>query len=78
MLTAGANAQLQLNYQANDVYLVLGGTGTVKVDVNGRTQSIQVGGVPKLYTLVSGQSDARATLTLTADPGVAAYDFTFG
>jgi cytochrome c biogenesis protein CcdA/thiol-disulfide isomerase/thioredoxin len=79
MLTAGANAQLQLNYQANDVYLVLGGTGTVTVDVNGtRTQTIQVGGVPKLYTLVSGQSDSRATLTLTADHGIAAYDFTFG
>ena len=79
MLTAGANAQLRLNYQANDVYLVLGGTGTVQVDVDGaRTQTIQVGGVPKLYTLVSGQSDSRATLTLTADPGIAAYDFTFG
>ena len=79
MLTAGANAQLQLNYQANDVYLVLGGTGTVTVDVNGKpAQTIEVGGVPKLYTLASGQNDSRATLTLTAAPGVAAYDFTFG
>lgn len=77
-LTAGPNAALQLNYQANDVYLVLGGTGAVTVAVNGRpAQTIQVGGVPKLYTLVSGQS-GRATLTLTAAPGVAAYDFTFG
>jgi hypothetical protein len=77
-LTAGPNAALQLNYQANDVYLVLGGSGPVTVAVNGKpTQTIQVGGVPKLYTLVSGQS-GRATLTLTAAPGVAAYDFTFG
>ncbi len=79
MLTAGANAQLALNYQAQDVYLVLGGTGSVTVAINGKpTQTVQVGGVPKLYTLVSGQSAARATLTLTADPGIAAYDFTFG
>ncbi|HEY4020043.1 MAG TPA: cytochrome c biogenesis protein DipZ, partial [Pseudonocardiaceae bacterium] len=79
MLTAGANAQLQLNYQANDVYLVLGGTGTVTVDINGKqTQTIQVAGVPKLYTLASGQNAARATLTLTAGPGIQAYDFTFG
>jgi cytochrome c biogenesis protein CcdA/thiol-disulfide isomerase/thioredoxin len=79
MLTAGANAQLALNYQAQDVYLVLGGTGQVTVAINGKpTQTIQVSGVPKLYTLVSGQSAARATLTLTAAPGIAAYDFTFG
>jgi thiol-disulfide isomerase/thioredoxin len=78
-LTAGANAQLRLNYQANDAYLVLGGTGTVTVDINGtQTQTIQVTGVPKLYTLASGQNDARETLTLTAGPGVQAYDFTFG
>ena len=78
-LTAGANAQLSLNYQANDVYLVLGGTGTVTVAINGtQTQTIQVSGVPKLYTLASGQNDRRATLTLTATHGVAAYDFTFG
>jgi hypothetical protein len=78
-LTAGANAQLRLNYQANDAYLVLGGTGTVTVDINGKqTQTIQVAGVPKLYTLASGQNDVRETLTLTAGPGVQAYDFTFG
>jgi cytochrome c biogenesis protein CcdA/thiol-disulfide isomerase/thioredoxin len=77
-LTAGPDAALQLDYQANDVYLVLGGTGPVTVAVNGKqTQTIQVGGVPKLYTLAGGQS-ARATLTLTAAPGVQAYDFTFG
>ncbi|HJP78459.1 MAG TPA: cytochrome c biogenesis protein DipZ [Pseudonocardiaceae bacterium] len=77
-LTAGPNAALRLNYQANDVYLVLGGTGPVTVAINGKpAQTIQIGGVPKLYTLASGQS-ARATLTLTAAPGVQAYDFTFG
>jgi cytochrome c biogenesis protein CcdA/thiol-disulfide isomerase/thioredoxin len=79
MLTAGANARLELNFQANDVYLVLGGTGTVGVAINGKTtQTITVSGVPKLYTLASGRNDVRATLTLTAGQGVQAYDFTFG
>jgi hypothetical protein len=77
-LTAGQGAQLKLNFQAKDVYLVLGGTGTVNVAVNGRpTKTVSVKGVPALYTLVSGASQ-RATLTLTMSPGVQAYDFTFG
>jgi hypothetical protein len=78
-LTAGAGAKLELSYQAKDVYLVLGGSGTVTVAVNGGVAStIQVSGVPKLYTLVGGMNGARATLTLGVGSGVQAYDFTFG
>lgn len=61
------------------MYLVLGGTGTVTVRVNGRTTAVRsVAGVPKLYPLVGGANGTRAVLTLTATPGVQAYDFTFG
>jgi cytochrome c biogenesis protein CcdA/thiol-disulfide isomerase/thioredoxin len=78
-LTAGADAKLELSYQADVVYLVMSGSGTVTVAVNGATTStIAVTGVPKLYTLVHSTDDARAVLTLTATPGVQAYDFTFG
>ena len=78
-LTAGPAAQLKLNYQANDVYLVLAGKGTVGVQVNGvRQKSVQVSGTPRLYTLVQGASGVRSTLTLTVSPNVKAYDFTFG
>ena len=78
-LTAGANAKLELNYQADVVYLVMSGSGTVTVAVNGTTSStIAVTGVPKLYTLVKGNPDLPAVLTLSATPGVQAYDFTFG
>jgi hypothetical protein len=78
-LTAGAGARLELSYQAKDVYLVLGGSGTVTVRVNGeQSTTIRVDGVPKLYTLVGGMAGARATLTLDVSSGVQAYDFTFG
>ncbi|HEY1488225.1 MAG TPA: redoxin domain-containing protein, partial [Micromonosporaceae bacterium] len=78
-LTAGANARLELSYQADHVYLVLGGSGTVVVAINGTiTSTIAVDGVPKLYTLVPNGGDKRAVLTLSASPGVQAYDFTFG
>jgi thiol-disulfide isomerase/thioredoxin len=77
-LTAGAGAALELSYQAGRVYLVLGGRGTVTVRVNGEAATtIPVSGPPALYKLADQPSD-RATLTLTATPGVQAYDFTFG
>jgi hypothetical protein len=37
-----------------------------------------VGGIPKLYTLLSGTTLQTGVLTLTVSPGVEAYDFTFG
>jgi thiol-disulfide isomerase/thioredoxin len=77
--TAGANAQLELAFQARDVYLLLGGTGTLAVSIDGvSTQTIDVGGIPKLYTLVHAGSITDGTLLLKASPGIKAYDFTFG
>jgi cytochrome c biogenesis protein CcdA/thiol-disulfide isomerase/thioredoxin len=77
--TAGPGAQLELHFLAQDVYLVLGGTGTLDVSVGGRhTQTIHVGGTPRLYTLYQAGSATAGTLQLHASPGVQAYDFTFG
>lgn len=76
---AGPDARLELAFQADDVYLVLGGAGTLGVSIDGRpTATIDVSGIPRLYTLVRGTSLQTATLTLDASPGIEAYDFTFG
>ncbi len=76
---AGAHAVLQLSYEADDVYLVLGGTGTVRVKVDGRpTEVLHVHGYPDLYTLLSGSSLTSGLLTLDVSKGVRAFDFTFG
>ncbi len=77
--TAGSNATLGLQFTADDVYLVMSGQGSVGVSYNGRhLTTLDVGGVPKLYTLFSGSSLQSGVLTLTVSPGVEAYDFTFG
>jgi cytochrome c biogenesis protein CcdA/thiol-disulfide isomerase/thioredoxin len=77
--TAGSNASLGIQFTASDVYLVMSGQGTVGVTYNGRhLTALSVGGVPKLYTLLSGSVLQTGVLTLTASPGVEAYDFTFG
>jgi hypothetical protein len=58
---------------------VLGGHGTLDVSVNGRhVRTIDISGVPRLYTLYQARSAASGTLLLRASPGVQAFDFTFG
>jgi cytochrome c biogenesis protein CcdA/thiol-disulfide isomerase/thioredoxin len=77
--TAGASAELQLGFLAKDVYLVLGGSGTIEESINGHhTATITVSGVPRLYTLYQGSATGTGTLLLQVSPGVQAYDFTFG
>ncbi len=77
-LTAGADARLELSFQAGTVFVVLGGSGTVTTVVDGVTTTVQVSGPPTLYTVARGDPDRRSTLVLTAAAGVQAYDITFG
>ena len=77
--TAGRGATLDLQFEARDVYLVMGGTGTVTVSVNGvPTHTVSVSGEPKLYQLVGPGNYQQGLLSLGVSPGVQAYDFTFG
>jgi cytochrome c biogenesis protein CcdA/thiol-disulfide isomerase/thioredoxin len=77
--TAGANAKMELSFEDQNVYLVMGGSGTLDVSINGKhTQTIKVAGVPKLYTLFHASKLTEGTLEFTASPGIQAYDFTFG
>ena len=77
--TAGSEAMLALRFQAQDVYLVLGGTGTVRVSVDGMAQrTVTVAGEPKLYQLVGPGPYRQDLLSVSVSSGVEAYDVTFG
>jgi thiol-disulfide isomerase/thioredoxin len=77
--TAGPGAEIELSFLAKDVYLVLGGSGTIQESVNGRPyETIKVSGVPGLYTLYQARATSTGTVLLNVSPGVQAYDFTFG
>jgi len=77
--TAGDNAGIGIDFTANDVYLVMGGVGNVGVSFDNRKlKTVHVAGIPKLYTLFSGQPLQTGVLQLTFSAGVQAYDFTFG
>jgi cytochrome c biogenesis protein CcdA/thiol-disulfide isomerase/thioredoxin len=77
--TAGTQAEITLSFTANDVYLVMGGKGKVNVSLDGRPIStLHVEGIPRLYTLFSGEELVTGELRVRVSPGVQAYDFTFG
>ena len=78
-IAAGSAAQLRINVDASDVYLVLSGTGTVSATLNGKPLATQhVAGVPTLYTILSANSPQHGVVQLSFSPGLKAYDFTFG
>jgi cytochrome c biogenesis protein CcdA/thiol-disulfide isomerase/thioredoxin len=76
-ITAGNHARLRLQFEASNVYIVMGGHGTVRSFIDGKpTGSIRVD-AEKLYTVRSGKP-TDALLELRFSPGVQAYSFTFG
>ena len=78
-ITSEGDSQLNLAFQANDVYLVLGGQGQISVTLNGKfVKTVNVSGFPRLYTLYTDHSDKSGLLGLHFTNGIKAYDFTFG
>jgi len=77
-IVAGKDAQLRLHFFARRVHLVLGGTGTVQVRLNGElVRTVRVT-QDRLYTLLDQGRDGDGRLDLRFTPGVSAYAFTFG
>ena len=77
-IVAGKDAGLTLHFRARDVYLVLGGHGTVSTSVDGRAAGRVAVNAYRLYTLKTGRTISDGLLTLRFTPGVQAYAFTFG
>jgi hypothetical protein len=78
-IVAGRAARLRLAFQANDIFLVLAGSGRLDVLVDGRpVRVVRVSGLPRLYPIALFDRFRRGQLELRLSPGVAAYAFTFG
>jgi cytochrome c biogenesis protein CcdA/thiol-disulfide isomerase/thioredoxin len=77
-VVAGPGALLRLHFHANNVYVVLGGRGTVRALVDGKPAGAIHVNAYRLYTVRSSSTIADATLELRFSPGVKGYSFTFG
>ncbi|MFF3556079.1 cytochrome c biogenesis protein DipZ [Streptomyces tsukubensis] len=77
--TAGPGARLALRYRARNANLVLAGTGTVTVLVDGEpVRTLTVSGAPALHRLTDHEKARTAHLELRFGEGLQAYALTFG
>jgi cytochrome c biogenesis protein CcdA/thiol-disulfide isomerase/thioredoxin len=77
-ITAGKDAGIALNFLADDIYLDVGGTGTLTVTVDGATTRYPVSGAPNIYTVLQRDRQESGVLQVKLSPGLSAYSFTFG
>jgi len=67
-----------LNYHARNVYLVVGGTGTVTVTRDGATTTIPVSGPPNMRQIVADDQDGVGNVEVSLSKGLQAFSFTYG
>jgi cytochrome c biogenesis protein CcdA/thiol-disulfide isomerase/thioredoxin len=75
---AGKGAKLRLHFHAKNVYVVLGGHGTVRALIGGKPVRTLRVNAQRLYTVRASPNTADATLELQFTPGIQGYSFTFG
>ena len=78
VVTPGPGAALRLHFHAEDVYIVLGGKGTVQKLIDGKPAGTINVDSYRLYTVLASHKLRDATLELRFSPGVRGYSFTFG
>jgi cytochrome c biogenesis protein CcdA/thiol-disulfide isomerase/thioredoxin len=73
------DSRLRLAYRAKNVYLVLGGTGTLQIDVPGQaSRTIAITGAPTLYPILTQARQQTGQVTVTGSSGIRLYTATFG
>jgi thiol-disulfide isomerase/thioredoxin len=77
-IVAGRDARLRLRFSAKNVYIVLGGRGTVHALINGKPSATIKVDAQRLYTVRASTQSIDALLELRFTPGIQAYSFTFG
>ncbi|WP_084038839.1 cytochrome c biogenesis protein DipZ [Demequina sp. NBRC 110053] len=76
---AAADARIRLDFHATEVRMVLAGSGTVTVSLDGgEAREIEVDGTPQSYGLFDDLDGEQHVLDVTLSEGVEAYSFTFG
>ena len=77
-IVAGPDARLRLHFEARNVYIVLGGRGTVQATIDGKPAGTIHVNAQRLYTVRASKDYETALLELRFSPGIQAYSFTFG
>jgi cytochrome c biogenesis protein CcdA/thiol-disulfide isomerase/thioredoxin len=73
----GQDSTIELNYHARNVYLVVGGTGTVIIR-DGESKQIPISGPPTLRQIVADDTVTRGLVEVQLSQGLQAFSFTYG
>jgi len=69
---------IALNYHARNVYVVVGGAGTVTVTRDGKTTTIPVSGAPNMRQIVTDDENGSGSVEVALSKGLQAFSFTYG
>ncbi|UGT91850.1 cytochrome c biogenesis protein DipZ [Mycobacterium ostraviense] len=71
-------SSIKLNYHAKNVYVVVGGTGTLTVTRNGQTTTVPISGPPTSHQIVGGDRVESGTVEVRPTKGLQLYSLTYG
>jgi hypothetical protein len=74
----GDASSIKLNYRAKNVYIVVGGTGSVDVTRDGTTHTLPIDGPPQARQIADNSAVVRTSLEVHPSPGVEVFSFTYG
>ncbi|OBI89035.1 cytochrome c biogenesis protein DipZ [Mycobacterium asiaticum] len=75
---AGEDSAVKLNYHAKDVYVVVGGTGTLTVLRNGKPTVLPISGPPTSHQIVADTAQSAGTIEVRPSKGLQLFSFTYG
>ncbi|MBB4134927.1 cytochrome c biogenesis protein DipZ [Gordonia humi] len=76
--TARDGASIGLDFHAKDVYIVVGGTGSLTVERDGTTTTVPISGPPTLHRIVDKDDGGRGRVEVSPTPGLQVFSFTYG
>jgi cytochrome c biogenesis protein CcdA/thiol-disulfide isomerase/thioredoxin len=71
-------SSIKLNYNAINVYIVVGGTGNLTVTRDGKTTTVPVSGPPTSHQIVGRDGVGRGLLDVRLSKGLQVFSFTYG
>ncbi|OBF22804.1 thiol:disulfide interchange protein [Mycobacterium kubicae] len=74
----GDDSGIKLNYHAKDVFIVVGGTGTLTVTRDGKTITMPISGPPTARQIVADPQQGQGTLEVRPSKGLQVFSFTYG
>lgn len=74
----GDASAIKLNYHARNVYIVVGGTGTLTVRHDGNQTAVPVSGPPTAHQIVAADRLGTGTVEVRPSKGLQVFSFTYG